>query len=89
MECDGDEGVAESGYGGLVETGRFELLIGGDGDGVETAELFQESFPTNRADTGDLVQLRRQEGLAAQIPVIGHGEPVGLVTNALDEMGGR
>ena len=54
----------------------------------QAAESLQEFGASDRADADDVIELRRNERLAAQLSMKGDGKAVCLVTNPLQQMSG-
>ena len=64
---------------------RFQLRKRGLGHGGQGLELSQQILFALGADTGDAVQFRVLQALAAELSVIGDGEAVGLLLNVPDQ----
>ena len=71
----------DTGHGGDLVHGRLFYPI----DGAEPADEHPLAFGT---DTGDQIKGGAKTALATQIPVIGDGETVSLVTNPLHQVEG-
>jgi hypothetical protein len=73
--------VGEPGQGQkLVERGRPQ--------GLQGAVLLQQAGPASGAQSGDALQGALGHALAPELPVVGDGEPVGLVAYPLEEKEG-
>src|ERR671912_823147 len=64
----------------------LELFEGGVQEGFWGAEVGQYLLLALGADTGEVVEDRGGHGPAAELGVVGVGEAVGLVTDALEEV---
>jgi hypothetical protein len=64
-------------------------MICGGRDVPQAAMLFEQAGPFDLADTDDLIERRGRKGFATQLAMEGDGKSMGLVANALHEMGGR
>src|SRR5215216_3831068 len=64
----------------------LELLEGGGQKGLRGAEVFEDLLFTRRADAGQLIQDGAGHLRAPKLAVVGVGEAVGLVPDALEEM---
>jgi hypothetical protein len=74
------------GFGG--DYGGERIKVGG-GDAAQAAEVLEEALAGARADAGDGEEFRIAVAHLAALAVIGDGEAVRLVANALDEMQDR
>jgi len=74
------------GFGG--DYGGEGIEVGG-GDAAQAAEVLEEALAGAGADTGDGEEFRIAVAHLAALAVIGDGEAVRLVANALDEMQDR
>ncbi len=75
--------------GGLFErdssdAGQFLLRRGPDG--ADAAEVGDEGLLAGRADARDAVEYRALERAAPELVVVGEGEAMGLVAEALEEI---
>ena len=62
--------------------------IRGLSDPLHASEFLEQLGARDFADPDDLIQLGSGEGFAAQLAMIGDGEPVGFVPDALNEVRG-
>ena len=72
-----------------IEAGCRQFVVRGGSDIRQAAILFEQAGPFDLADADDLIQLRGHQGFAAQLAMECNRKSMGLVTNALHEMGGR
>src|SRR5690348_13622235 len=70
---------ADAGHGrDLLDAGRGEL--------ADRAEVLEQRLAPGRAEPGYVVERAAGGGLAALLPVVGDGEPVGLVPDPLEQV---
>lgn len=72
--------------GGLRRDDGGERVKTGGGDAAETAEVFEQALAGARTNAGDGEQFRIAVAHFAALAVVGDGEAVGLVANALNQM---
>src|SRR5262245_20131949 len=71
-----------------IETGCRQFVICGGNEIRQAAILFEQSGPFYLADAAYLIEQRGHEGFAAQLAMEVDGKSMGLIANALHEMGG-
>ena len=72
-----------------IEAGCRQFVVRGGSDVCQAAILFEQTSPFDLTDADDLIQSRGHKGFAAQLAMECDRKSMGLVTNALHEMGGR
>ena len=72
-----------------IEAGCRQFIVCSGSDVRQAAILFEQAGPFDLADADYLIQLRGHKGFAAQLAMKCDSKSMGLVTNALHEMGGR
>src|SRR5919199_2815226 len=75
-----------AGYSSGESGDGFELFEGGVQERFGGAEVVEYLLLAFGADAGEVVQDRGGHGPAAELGVVGVGEAVGLVTDALEEV---